>query len=329
MHLIIRNIPFGYSVSAIRQLLTTSRTQDARKWVFDIRVFHKTYDPYEEISQPQMMGIPVAEIDDPFFDNIPAVLSLEEAQLPVIINLSCHSCDICTSNHRTRDHQWFAMTRRKNLPNRYTITVVQLQNLNGTLPGVFAMLHTSSTPLARMHHNVVHVSHAAPHFMPYRLEICYPLNAPLACAFIRYVLLPIGQSPTLYPYPWSPGSLATIVEGPFLPNFLLPSLCCTLRTRFSSAKLLGQTPVPLVVKADPGILYIGSEDNVELWTCAICDFECGPALDSAFTHIRSPEHGLRLMQTESQTTALETWGPMKAHDLEQREEISSFLASLI
>ncbi|CAI5486072.1 unnamed protein product [Closterium sp. Naga37s-1] len=218
-HLVIRNIPFGYSVSAIRQLLTTSSTHDARKWLSDIRVFHKTTDPYEEISQPQMMGLPVAEPDDPCFENIPAVLWLEDAQLPMIINLSCHSCDICTSNHRTRDHQWFAATRRRNLPNRYTITIGQLQNV--------------------------------------------------------------------------------------------------------TAKLLGQTLVPLAVKADPGILYIGSEDDVELWTCAICDFECGPALDSAFAHIRSPGHGLRLMQTETQTTALETWGPIKAHDLRQREETTT------
>ncbi|CAI5457823.1 unnamed protein product [Closterium sp. Yama58-4] len=224
-HLVIRNVPFGYSVSGVRQLLTTSRTTEERKWLFDIRAFHKAYDPYEESSQPQMMGLPIAETDDPFFDNIPAVLWLEDATLPMIINLSCHACDICTSNHRTRDHQWFAATRSRRLANRFTITVAQLQSVN--------------------------------------------------------------------------------------------------------AKLLGQTPVPLAVKADPGVLYIGSEDDVELWTCAICDFECGPAIDSAFEHIRSPGHGLRLMQTETEQTALETLGPMKVHDLRQRQEIASFLASLL
>ncbi|CAI5470392.1 unnamed protein product [Closterium sp. Yama58-4] len=212
-------------VSGVRQLLTTSRTPEERKWLFDIRAFHKAYDPYEESSQPQMMGLPIAETDDPFFDNIPAVLWLEDATLPMIINLSCHACDICTSNHRTRDHQWFAATRSRRLANRFTITVAQLQSVN--------------------------------------------------------------------------------------------------------AKLLGQTPVPLAVKADPGVLYIGSEDDVELWTCAICDFECGPAIDSAFEHIRSPGHGLRLMQTETEPTALETLGPMKVHDLRQRQEIASFLASLL
>ncbi|CAI5483633.1 unnamed protein product [Closterium sp. Yama58-4] len=45
-HLVIRNVPFGYSVSGVRQLLTTSRTPEARKWLFDIRAFHKAYDPY-------------------------------------------------------------------------------------------------------------------------------------------------------------------------------------------------------------------------------------------------------------------------------------------
>ncbi|CAI5474463.1 unnamed protein product [Closterium sp. Yama58-4] len=224
-HLVIRNVPLGYSLSGIRQMLTTSRTREERKWLFDIRSFHKVYDPYEEVSQPQMVGLPIAETDDPFFENIPAVLWLEDAQLPMIINLSCHSCEICTSNHRTRDHQWFAATRNRRLPNRYTVTVAQLRNIN--------------------------------------------------------------------------------------------------------AKLLGQTPVPLAIKADPGILYIGSEDDVELWTCALCDFECGLTLDNAFEHIRSPGHGLRLMQAETQTTPLETWGPRTVHDLRQLPEILSFLASLM
>ncbi|CAI7880783.1 unnamed protein product [Closterium sp. NIES-54] len=130
-HLVIRNVPLGYSLSGIRQSLTTSRTREERKWLFDIRSFHKVYDPYEEVSQPQMVGLPIAETDNPFFENIPAVLWLEDAQLPMIINLSCHSCEICTSNHRTRNHQWFAATRSKRLPNRYSVTVAQLHNISG------------------------------------------------------------------------------------------------------------------------------------------------------------------------------------------------------
>ncbi|CAI5977630.1 unnamed protein product [Closterium sp. NIES-64] len=309
-HLIIRNVPFGYTVSAIRQLLTSSHTQDERKWLFDVRGFHKAYDPYEEISQPQMMGLPVAEINNPFFENIPAVLWLEGAQLPMIINLSCHS-----NNHRTCDHQWFAATRRKNLPNRYTITIAQLQNVTGMQLGALALFPTRSVPHLPMSLPVFYASHASLTFLSY----C-PVMHFFRIAALDYVLT--GSGP-----------LHLFIKLAQQISCSSPALSPTVDSGWASsvkpAKLLGQTPVPLAVKADLGILYIASKDDVELWTCAICDFECGPALDSAFTHIRSPGHGLQLMQTENQPTALETLGPLKAHDLRQRKEITSFLASLM
>ncbi|CAI5492300.1 unnamed protein product [Closterium sp. Naga37s-1] len=172
---------------------------------------------------PSIMGIPIPEADDQLFDRIPAILWLPDVTALVIINLSCHKCDICTSNHRTRDHACFAVTRRSRLPNPYQISVGQLQNING--------------------------------------------------------------------------------------------------------KLLGQSPVPMAIKADPGVLYIRLGDDVETWTCALCDFECGLALDSAFHHIHSPGHGLRLMQSETQQLLMETLADQKVHTLLERAEIATFLAS--
>ncbi|CAI5970156.1 unnamed protein product [Closterium sp. NIES-65] len=111
-HLVLRNVPLGYSLEGIRRLLTTSLREGERRWLSEVRSFHRVHDPYEEVSLPQMMGIPIADYEDQLFDRIPAIIWLPDVTAPIILNISCHECEICTSNHRSRDHACFAAAQR-------------------------------------------------------------------------------------------------------------------------------------------------------------------------------------------------------------------------
>ncbi|CAI5520344.1 unnamed protein product [Closterium sp. Naga37s-1] len=182
-------------------MLVTQRNRAGRKWLRDVKLLHKVLDPYEEVYHPQVAGLPVAEDDDPGFEQIPAVIWLPGIQEPMLLNLSCHSCMICSSNHRSADHSSFAIMRKSRINNPFQITVAQLQAVNG--------------------------------------------------------------------------------------------------------KNLGHGPEPTAFKADPGMFFISIDIEVEVWTCAVCDYTCGWALDSAFRHMSDPSHVAKINQLVSSRTPLE------------------------
>ncbi|CAI5978399.1 unnamed protein product [Closterium sp. NIES-65] len=228
--LILRNVPVGFAVRTLHSLLMTSSTEGVR-WLGDLLFFHKLFDPYEESFLPQMLGIAVASPNDPLFEAIPAVIWVPGVQEPILVNVSSHSCAVCTSNHRTRDHSSFAAVRRNRIANPYLITMWQLQN-------------------------------------------CRSLHAPL----------------------------------PF------------------TARIIGQHPAVASFKAEPGTFFIGTDLEVEVWSCALCSFCCGWALDSAMEHIASPAHQNAIQLASGNITPLEEYGDVKAHVFNQNGTIATFLA---
>ncbi|CAI5506509.1 unnamed protein product, partial [Closterium sp. Naga37s-1] len=54
-------------------------------------------------------------------------------------------------------------------------------------------------------------------------------------------------------------------------------------------------PASNAFRADPGLLFIGTDLDVEPWTRVACNFECGPALDSALQHMESATHRAQLL----------------------------------
>ncbi|CAI5475245.1 unnamed protein product [Closterium sp. Yama58-4] len=99
--LVTRNIPIGYATQDVKDLLVTRCNADGARWLGDLQFFHKVFDPYEESYLPQMAGIPVAPVNDPRFENIPAVIWLPAVQEPLLVNVSSHSCDVCPNNHHS------------------------------------------------------------------------------------------------------------------------------------------------------------------------------------------------------------------------------------
>ncbi|CAI5502727.1 unnamed protein product [Closterium sp. Naga37s-1] len=220
-HLVLRNIPLGFSPESIRATLLAGRTENGLPWLSDLCAFHRLKDPYDGSVYAQMRGLPVAADGDPGFDRILAVLWIPEQEEPVLMNISSHSCTVCASNHRVADHACFALTRRARLPNRHTISVAQLQSVNG--------------------------------------------------------------------------------------------------------RLIGQQAAPAAFKKDPGLLLIGVDLDVEVWSCSLCDFECGLALDSAMYHINSDIHRNRMQESAHLPAVKDKYGAWKAATLLQHPRISAFL----
>ncbi|CAI5467422.1 unnamed protein product [Closterium sp. Yama58-4] len=63
----------------------------------------------------------------------------------------------------------------------------------------------------------------------------------------------------------------------------------------ANGSAIGARSATNAFRADPGLLYIGTDMDVEPWTCVACNFECGPALDSALQHIDSAQHHAQLL----------------------------------
>ncbi|CAI5479029.1 unnamed protein product [Closterium sp. Yama58-4] len=63
----------------------------------------------------------------------------------------------------------------------------------------------------------------------------------------------------------------------------------------ANGSVLGARTAPNAFRADPGLLFIGTDLDVEPWTCVACNFECGPAIDSALQHMESPQHRAQLL----------------------------------
>ncbi|CAI5508627.1 unnamed protein product, partial [Closterium sp. Naga37s-1] len=73
---------------------------------------------------------------------------------------------------------------------------------------------------------------------------------------------------------------------------------------------LGARPAPNAFHADPGLLFIGTDLDVEPWTCVACNFVCGSALDSAQQHMESTQHRTQLLANAHKKAAKEkylTW----------------------
>ncbi|CAI5499056.1 unnamed protein product [Closterium sp. Naga37s-1] len=89
---------------------------------------------------------------------------------------------------------------------------------------------------------------------------------------------------------------------------------------------LGNHAAPTAFGNDPGLLYIGLGDWVEYWTCALCDFTCGAALDSAMEHIQSDLHVNRVKASAHRPAAKEEFGPWRALTLlQQKAPVAAFL----
>ncbi|CAI5959364.1 unnamed protein product [Closterium sp. NIES-65] len=90
--------------------------------------------------------------------------------------------------------------------------------------------------------------------------------------------------------------------------------------------LLGTHAAPTAFRNDPGLLYIGLDDWVEYWTCALCDFTCGAALDSAMEHIQSYLHATRVKASAHRPAAKDDFGPWRALTLlQQKAPVTAFL----
>ncbi|CAI5521158.1 unnamed protein product [Closterium sp. Naga37s-1] len=100
--------------------------------------------------------------------------------------------------------------------------------------------------------------------------------------------------------------------------FLPPPLC-------RSGRIIGQQAAPAAFKKDPGLLLIGVDLDVEVWTYSLCDFDCGLALDSAMYHINSDLHRNRMQETAHLPAVKDKYGAWKAATLLQHPHIFAFL----
>ncbi|CAI5476870.1 unnamed protein product [Closterium sp. Yama58-4] len=123
-HLVVRNVPVGYNLATIHSILVSRSNRAGQKWLADLLHFHMAYDPYEELYHNQIHGIPVAMPGDACFNAIPPLIWLPGSRVPVFVHLSCHSCNICSSNHRTIDHHVFPVTRRGKINNPHSLTLL-------------------------------------------------------------------------------------------------------------------------------------------------------------------------------------------------------------
>ncbi|CAI5463134.1 unnamed protein product [Closterium sp. Yama58-4] len=220
-HIVLRNIPLGLTEEKLSAILLNGKNREGQKWISDLLHLHTASDPYEEMFQLQMHGIVKPMTGDESFSVTPPLIWIEDVREPVLVNLSCHSCGICSSNHRTWDHHVFPTTRRNKINNPFSISVAQLQNVN--------------------------------------------------------------------------------------------------------AKALGHSAAANTFKQDLGLLFIGLDNDVELWTCCACDFPCGWTIDTALSHCSTPQH-LRRLQS-SGPLLKEEFGDLKVHDfLKKNEKIAQFLS---
>ncbi|CAI6003410.1 unnamed protein product [Closterium sp. NIES-64] len=107
----------------------------------------------------------------------------------------------------------------------------------------------------------------------------------------------------------------------WVPNVQEPIL-----VNISAHAIIGHHPSVASFKADPGTFFIGTDLEVEVWTCALCSFCCGWALDSAMEHIASPSHVSATQQISGSPTPLEEYGDVKVHIFNQNGPIAAFLA---
>ncbi|CAI5466455.1 unnamed protein product [Closterium sp. Yama58-4] len=130
----LRNVPPGYTPADIREFLLHQDEPGDSAWLAELRFFHRTMDPYEEVYLPIFSGIPLPPPDDPSFSRIPAVIPFEDASDPALLNISSHKCGLCGHNHRDGDHEIFPIKRKQRLNNKVQISVAHLQQTNVPSP---------------------------------------------------------------------------------------------------------------------------------------------------------------------------------------------------
>ncbi|CAI5489840.1 unnamed protein product [Closterium sp. Naga37s-1] len=107
------------------------------------------------------------------------------------------------------------------------------------------------------------------------------------------------------------------------PNFLnIPALIP------SGGGAFGACAASNAFRADLGLLFIGTDLDVEPWTCVSCNFECGPALDSALKHMESAHHRAQLLANAHNTAAKETYLTWSFAALLKKGGIEAFLKKL-
>ncbi|CAI5478339.1 unnamed protein product [Closterium sp. Yama58-4] len=359
----IRNVPMEYAPEDIRAFLLNSTKPDGAHWLADLTNFHRASDPYEGTYFTHLAGLPVATPDDPHFDLIPSEILLEANKPPMLLNFSCHVCALCSNNHRASDHAAFAARRRQRLTNRNTISIAQLQLANGNPPHrnspslppanypPFRPLHLPPCSPPRQGPGYHPVSPLPPYYpspCPNRLLPSAPASSlplarlsPTPVPSPRLSPLPAPPSPrshvSLTDFPLSNLSLTTppCPKPPSPPAPLHLDFCpppCHLRppllpmnAPYLTGNILGNHAAPTAFRNDPGLLFIGLDDQVETWTCALCDFTCGAALDSAMDHIQSDEHTTRVKATVHRPAAKEAFGPWRALTMQQKPQIAAFL----
>ncbi|CAI5474420.1 unnamed protein product [Closterium sp. Yama58-4] len=83
----------------------------------------------------------------------------------------------------------------------------------------------------------------------------------------------------------------------------------------TNGQILGSHAAPTAIRNDPGLLLIGLDSEMETWTCVLCEFQCGHALDSAMAHIASPTHSARLRATAHLPAAKDKYSTWRAMTL--------------
>ncbi|CAI5505785.1 unnamed protein product [Closterium sp. Naga37s-1] len=166
-------------------------------------------------------------------------------------------------------------------------------------------------------------------FLPQMLCIAVaPPNDPLFEAIPAVIWVPNVQEPIVVNisahscgchFPFAPWDFLCFLD-PFLTFLFMPGAGPVWLW------IIGQHPSVASFKADPGTVFIGTDLEVEVWTCALCSFCCGWALDSAMEHIAISSHASAIQQIAGNSTPLEEFGDMKAHVFNQNSTIASFLS---
>ncbi|CAI5963407.1 unnamed protein product [Closterium sp. NIES-65] len=86
----LRNVPAGYTPDDTRDFVLHQVDPADFAWLAELRFFHRTMDPYEEVYLPVFSGIPLSPPDDPSFSCIPAVIPLKDESDPALLNISSH-----------------------------------------------------------------------------------------------------------------------------------------------------------------------------------------------------------------------------------------------
>ncbi|CAI5955327.1 unnamed protein product [Closterium sp. NIES-65] len=147
-----------------------------------------------------------------------------------------------------------------------------------------------------------------------------PPNDPMFEAIPAVIWVPNVQEPILVNV-----SAHSSGRFRFLPDLLLAELVLSRFDR-GVARIIGHHPSVASFKADPGTFFIGIDLEVEVWTCVLCSYRCGWALDSAMAHIACPSHKAAAQSISGGINPLEEFGEVKVHILNQNQAIAAFLA---